>query len=356
MTILKYFKGSFLIAIIGLITAFLWGKGMHNAGLSALFTAAFLSVLEVTLSFDNAVINAVKLEKLTDKWRHRFITWGILIAVFGMRLIFPIIIVSIFAHLSVFEAANLAVNDINEYTKHLKTAHAPLVTFGGSFLMMIFLSFFFNPDKECHWLKFIEKHMQKLHNIKYFDAVCVMTAIIVLQRFMPEDEKTAVMTAGLAGIITYLIVDSISSLLENIENKKAQAAGSIGRLGFIGFLYLELIDASFSLDGVLGSFAITQDIIIICIGLAIGAMFVRSLTIYMVEKGTLKQFIYLEHGAHWAIGFLALIMFIGARTEVPEIITGGIGLLFISSAFISSILHNRKIEKENAVQKIENEA
>ena len=148
--------------------------------------------------------------------------------------------------------------------------------------------------------------------------------------------------AGFTGVITYLAVDSISSLLENIEKRKAQVMGTTGKLGFIGFLYLELIDASFSLDGVLGAFAISKDIIIICIGLAIGAMFVRSLTIYMVDMKTLKEFIFLEHGAHWAIGFLALIMFISTRIEVPEVITGGIGLLFVGSAFISSIIHNKK--------------
>ena len=125
---------------------------------------------------------------------------------------------------------------------------------------------------------------------------------------------------------------------------RGEKNSSTAKLGFIGFLYLELIDASFSFDGVLGSFAITSDIIIICIGLAIGAMFVRSLTLYMVDMKTLKKFIYLEHGAHWAIGFLALIMFIGARIEVPEAVTGGIGLFFISSAFISSIIHNKKTE------------
>ncbi len=339
---LKYFKGSFLVTVIGLIAAYLWGHYMHGNAMMSLFVVVFLSILEVTLSFDNAVINAVKLEKMNEKWKHRFITWGILIAVFGMRLLFPILVVAVFAKLSVIEVAQLAFYNVDEYTKHLHEVHAPLVTFGGAFLFMIFFSYFFCPDKDCYWLSCFEKPMQKLTCVKYIDVVFVLISLMILQNFIPENQKLSVIMAGFTGVITYLAVDSISSLLENIEKRKAQVMGTTGKLGFIGFLYLELIDASFSLDGVLGAFAISKDIIIICIGLAIGAMFVRSLTIYMVDMKTLKEFIFLEHGAHWAIGFLALIMFISTRIEVPEVITGGIGLLFVGSAFISSIIHNKK--------------
>lgn len=109
-------------------------------------------------------------------------------------------------------------------------------------------------------------------------------------------------------------------------------------------MYLELIDASFSLDGVLGAFALSKDIIIISIGLAIGAMFVRSLTVMLVEKKTLAQFLYLEHGAHWAIGALAIIMLISTEIEVPEVVTGLIGLVFIVLSLVSSILHNKSLK------------
>ena len=107
-------------------------------------------------------------------------------------------------------------------------------------------------------------------------------------------------------------------------------------------MYLELIDASFSLDGVLGAFALSKDIIIITIGLFIGAMFVRSLTIMLVEKKTLNQYLYLEHGAHWAIGVLAVLMFVSTIREVPEVITGLIGFIIILSAFICSVIHNKQ--------------
>ncbi|MCD7878978.1 MAG: DUF475 domain-containing protein [Candidatus Gastranaerophilales bacterium] len=308
----------------------------------ALFVVAFLSILEITLSFDNAVINAMKLEKMNNVWRHRFLTWGIIIAVFGMRLLFPILVVAAFSGLSVLGVAKLALYDVDKYADYLHKVHAPLVTFGGAFLLMIFFSYFCHEKKSVHWICSVEKCMTKLNCIKYIDVIFVLLALMVLQYFIPEEQKLAVILAGFTGVILYLIVDSISNLLESVAEKRAEIMGGAAQLGFIGFLYLELIDASFSLDGVLGAFAISKDIIIICIGLAIGAMFVRSLTIFMVDMKTLKQFLYLEHGAHWAIGFLALIMFVSTRLEVPEVVTGGTGLVIVAAAFISSIYHNKK--------------
>ncbi len=340
---LKYFKGSFFITVIGLIFAYFWGEHAHfGSGLISLFVVIFLSILEITLSFDNAVINAVKLEKMDDKWRHRFITWGILIAVFGMRFLFPIIVVSVFSGLNLIAVTKLALYDVDKYAHYLHLVHAPLVTFGGAFLLMIFLAFFFNPNKDTHWIGCIEKPLLKLNCIKYIDVTIAIIALMILEKFIAPEQKIAVLLSGMFGIVLYLIIDSVSNLLECIAKKKAELLGGSAKLGFIGFLYLELIDASFSLDGVLGAFAISKDIIIICIGLAIGAMFVRSLTIYMVDMKTIKQYLYLEHGAHWAIGFLAVIMFISTGIEIPEVITGSIGLVIVGAAFISSIIHNKK--------------
>lgn len=340
---LKYFRGSFLVTILGLIAGYIWAEHSHpGSGFLALFIVIFLSILEVTLSFDNAVINAMKLEKMDDKWRHRFLTWGIAIAVFGMRFLFPILVVAAFSGLSIIGVADLALHNVDKYAQYLHDVHAPLVTFGGAFLMMIFLSYFFNKDKECHWVCCLEEPLQKMNCIKYIDVVIALISLMLLQNFIPEEQKVAVLMAGFTGIVLYLVIDSISNLLECIAERKAAMMGGAAKIGFIGFLYLELIDASFSLDGVLGAFAISKDIIIIAIGLAIGAMFVRSLTIFMVDMKTLKQYLFLEHGAHWAIGFLAIIMYISTRMEIPEVITGGTGLVIVASAFISSIIHNKK--------------
>lgn len=347
---LKYFLGSYIVTIMGVFGAYLWGEHVHNGtGLTCVFIALVLAILEISLSFDNAVVNAMKLEKMSPKWRHRFITWGILIAVFGMRFLFPLLVVAIFAKLNILAVLNMALNDVHEYAHYLELTHAPIVAFGGAFLLMLFMDYFTEKNKEVHWIKPIEDKLQKLSKIR---GICTLVTLVVLGLLMlklPENIRQSVFTSGISGIITYLIIDGVAEWLEKRQEERAKlCADTIKCSGLVGFLYLELIDASFSLDGVLGAFALSQDILIITIGLFIGAMFVRSLTIMLVEKKTLDQFLYLEHGAHWAIGTLAILMFVSTFHEVPEVITGLLGLLFIISSLVSSIMHNKKVEKENA--------
>ena len=324
--------------------AFLWGEHVHNgSGLTCVFLASVLAILEISLSFDNAVVNAMKLEKMSEKWRHRFITWGILIAVFGMRFLFPLAVVSIFSKVNITSVLNMAFNDVDMYAYHLGQAHAPIVAFGGAFLLMLFMDYFTEEKKEVHWISFVEKNLQKLSKIK---GICTLTVILsiglILFKVAP-DARVNILLSGLAGIATYLCIDGLAEWLEKRQEERAKlCAETVKCSGLIGFLYLELIDASFSLDGVLGAFAISKDILIITIGLFIGAMFVRSLTIMLVEKKTLKQFLYLEHGAHWAIGTLAVLMFVSTFHEIPEVVTGSLGLGFLLCSLASSVMHNKK--------------
>ena len=346
---IKYFRGSFIVTILGIAAAYLWGEHFHaGSGPACIFIACVLAILEVSLSFDNAVVNAMKLEKMSEKWRHRFITWGILIAVFGMRFLFPLAVVSIFAKLHILSVLNMALNDVHQYAHYLELTHAPIVTFGGAFLLMLFMDYYTDENKDVHWIKPLEKSLQKLSKIKGICAITTLIALGILITQTPTDLKYSVIGSGIAGIITYLCIDGLAEWLERRQEERAKlCADTVRCSGLIGFLYLELIDASFSLDGVLGAFALSQDIIIITIGLFIGAMFVRSLTIMLVEKKTLKQFLYLEHGAHWAIGTLAILMFVSTRVDVPEVVTGTLGLVFIISSLVSSIIHNKKIQNRD---------
>lgn len=342
----RHFGESLFVTVAGFIGAFFWAEHIvPGSGLKILFVTFFLAILEITLSFDNAVVNALILEKMTPKWQHRFLTWGILVAVFGMRFLFPVIIVSIFSGLNLIKTVHLALEDVAQYTHYLHIAHPPLVAFGGAFLMMVGLEFFFNENKNP-WIKGLETFLLNL-NVKYLDILITLVSVLILQFFVPEEGRFQIILSGLIGIITYIIVKSLCNILEKSQEKaisndvkngiKGAATG-----GFMMFLYLELIDASFSLDGVLGSFAISRDIVIITIGLAIGAMFVRSLTLVMVEKKTLKQYVYLSSGAHWAILTLSIIMFISTVYEIPEIVTGSLGLIFVGSSFVTSLIKNKQ--------------
>ena len=337
---MKHFKGSFIFSGLGLVLAYLWAhKAAPGHELTSLFVVFVLSILEVSLSFDNAVVNAMKLEKMPPVWQHRFLTWGIWIAVFGMRFLFPLLIVSIFAHLNLFEVLNMALNNPDEYTHNLEITHPMVITFGATFLIMLFFTYFINTEKQFHWLKPIEEPLAKLSGMGGLNVILTIILLFFFNNFVEMQYRQDTLIAGVWGIIIFVLIEFTSKMLEKNEGK----ALNLEHFGLVNFLYLELIDASFSLDGVLGAFALSRDIIIITIGLSIGAMFVRSMTIMLVEHKTLKQFPYLEHGAHWAIGTLAMIMFISSFMEVSEIITGLSGLLFIISALICSIrLNNSK--------------
>jgi hypothetical protein len=319
-----------VVTIVLLALAAWWGYGHGGtAGLvQALWIAAVLGVLEVSLSFDNAVVNATVLRNWNEFWRRLFLTIGILVAVFGMRLVFPLLIVSI--------ATGLA----------LGSKHAEVSAFGGAFLMLVFLNFLFDEEKELHWLGWIE---EKVGNLGSEGLAILLTLLAVFgcMSLMPEERKLPVLVAGVVGVIVYVGVDWFSSLLEKEESTpgvgKMISQGSIG-----GFLYLEVLDASFSFDGVIGAFAITTDVVIIMLGLAIGAMFVRSLTVFLVHKGTLEEFVFLEHGAHYAIGILALIMFASVEYEIPEWFTGLSGIAFILVSLWSSIRYKRHEQIESA--------
>ncbi|MBN8536730.1 MAG: DUF475 domain-containing protein [Deltaproteobacteria bacterium] len=331
----KYFKTSILFSIIGLLLSAAVGYSIGGVqGLvQTAFIASVLAILEVSLSFDNAIVNAIILKKMTPLWRHRFLTWGIIIAVFGMRLVFPIAIVSIMAKIDPISALNLALFKPNEYATLMLSAHLEISAFGGSFLLLVGLKYFYDENKNEHWIKVLEKPLSLMGRFEAIEIAITLTALMFIINFLPEPERMRFLQAGILGIIVYVLVDGLGEWLEySGQQKKDIHRASAGM-----FLYLEVLDASFSFDGVIGAFAITHHLLIIMIGLSIGAFFVRSLTIYFVEKETLKKFAYLEHGAFYAILSLASIMLVDPFLHIPEWITGLLGAIIIVIAFIWSM-------------------
>ncbi|MEK7433284.1 MAG: DUF475 domain-containing protein [Cyanobacteriota bacterium] len=350
---MKHFKSSFVFTIICLIISAIWGfySGGSSlyAGLNAVLIASILGVLEVSLSFDNAVVNASTLENMDDLWKRRFLTWGMIIAVFGMRIVFPIAIVSIIAWLNPLDVVNMAFTSPKEYAKHLTDSHEMIAAFGGMFLMMVFLKYILDPEKEVHWIEPLEKFLIKIGKLEAFEILISLVCLLITQAIATPEHKLPIMISGLAGLMTFIAVDGVSSLMESSEEESdnnSSAVTTVAKGGLATFLYLELLDASFSFDGVIGAFAITTDIIIIACGLGIGAMFVRSLTLFLVEKGTLAEYVFLEHGAHYAIGVLAGIMLLSVKFHIPEVFTGLSGVILIGISVWSSILHRKKTEQE----------
>ncbi|MFD5108802.1 DUF475 domain-containing protein [Streptomyces cinereoruber] len=360
--VLKTFGWSFAVTALGLAFA-AWQWGWEAFGV-----VLILSILEISLSFDNAVVNAGILKKMNAFWQKIFLTIGILIAVFGMRLVFPVAIVAISAKVGPIEAVQLALDEPERYEALVTDAHPAIAAFGGMFLLMIFLDFIFE-DRDHKWLAWLERPLAKLGKV---DMLSVCVALIVLlvtaMTFATHahtsaghmDKSTTVLLSGVAGLITYLIVGGLSGFFENkleeeeereheeeekakAEGKPVSAVGLAGKAAFFLFLYLEVLDASFSFDGVIGAFAITNHIFWMALGLGIGAMYVRSLTVYLVREGTLDDYVYLEHGAHYAIGALAVILLVTIQHEISELITGSIGVVLIALSFWSSVRRNKTL-------------
>lgn len=338
----SYLKWPILTTVIGLgLSGWLgWAtQGDMSGVISFLVVGTVLAALEIALSFDNAIVNANKLEDMTPVWRQRFLTWGILIAVFGMRIVFPLIIVAVFAWINPFAAMHLALSNPDEYSRIIGQAHGPISAFGGTFLMMVALKFFIDEDKSIDWIGVLEKQLRKWGSIRGFEIAFVLAIVLIISKMIPAADVAPFLASAVMGLLTFTLVDGLGTYLDNIAGSTAQV-GAKGGLG--AFLYLEVLDASFSFDGVIGAFALTTNILLIAIGLGIGAMYVRSMTIMLVEKGTLAEFRYLEHGAFYSIFALSVVMFLQSLTHVHELITGGIGMALIGLSFYASVLYRKR--------------
>jgi uncharacterized protein len=340
--IMKYYKGSILFTIVCMAAAAWLGwflTGTLPGTLNVLWLVAVLSILEVSLSFDNAVVNATVLGDMDQIWRKRFLTWGMLIAVFGMRVLFPLMIVAIAARIGPIEALKLAATNPSEYERIITGAHIGISGFGGAFLAMVGLKFFFDAEKEVDWIDWLERQLKRLSDVEAVEIALVLLALFGVSTLLETGEAHTFIISGIFGILAFIGVEALGTVLKIPE--AADATQAVAKSGLAAFLYLQVLDSSFSFDGVIGAFAISNNMFIIALGLAIGAMFVRSMTIMLVDKGTLAEYRFLEHGAFWAILALAAIMMLSVRYEIPETVTGLIGAFLIGVSLWWSMRHNK---------------
>ena len=335
---LRIFAVSGLVTIATLVGIAL-GMGAH-----ALWIVFILMIVEITFSFDNAIINAKVLERLSPFWQKLFLTVGIVIAIFGMRVVFPILIVSLTSGLSWGQVIDLALNHPKEYGHHLEEAHPMISAFGGAFLLMLAFQFFFDDERHTLWIKHIESRLQRLSHWMWAPTVTTIIMLCVAMLPMNTHARQTII-AGALGTATYV---AIQLLVHWMDKLQAKAGGSskkkqVGMAAYMTFMYQQILDASFSFDGVIGAFAISSDIVLIAAGLGIGAIWVRSMTVYMVRRGTLNNFVYLEHGAHYTVFVLAIVMLASALLEIPEVVPGLTGLGIILASIIASVRVRQKI-------------
>ncbi len=324
-----------IVATLAVLVAVLVGLGW-----GAVLTTLILIAIEITFSFDNAIINAKTLALLSPFWQKLFLTVGIVIAIFGMRIIFPVVIVMVTAHLPWHQVLNLALYHPHQYAQQLEAAHTSIAAFGGAFLLTLALYFFMDDAREVQWLQNIEGPLKRLGSwwMPLLVAICIV-GVATLLPFNRLPLRAA--EAGAFGIATYgalkLLIDGINRLV-GIRHPSGKLTGLAA---FVSFIYLEVLDASFSFDGVIGAFAITSSVILIAAGLGAGAVWVRSLTVFMVKRGTLDSYKYLEHGAHYTVALLALLLLASLWFSIPDAVSGGVGLVIIGLSLQASIVERR---------------
>lgn len=337
---LRIFAFSGLVSLV--IAAVVAGYG----GVASLWLFIVLAIMEVTFSFDNAVINSRILVRMSPLWQKLFLTVGIFIAVFVVRFALPIVIVQLATGLGFGEVLNLALNHPEQYGEELHKAAPIIDAFGGTFLLMLGISYFLDHEKVVHWLEPIERQLARAGKIRYIKLIIMSLVAILLLLSVDPALKQTVLISSVLGIALQFGLHALSELFEKRFNSTNKAGHLVGWAAFASFMYLEVLDASFSFDGVIGAFAITTDILLIVAGLGVGAFWVRSMTVYLMRAGTLVKYRYLEHGAHWAILALGVVMLAKLyHVELPEVVTGSLGLVFIATAVVTSIIEKRRLHE-----------
>lgn len=335
-----------IFAISASLTLILLGGVWYQLGVAALVTTVILTLVELTFSFDNSLINARILQHMSPFWQRMFMTVGIFIAVFGMRVVFPIVLVMVTAGLGWNTVIDLAINDPDRYSKILHEAHPTIAGFGGMFLLMLGLDYFLDRERKILWLEPIERPLRAIG--RWWMPTLTSVVILAILTVIPLNHHAEQFgQAGLVGVIVFIIVHGFVELLEKKQKSNGSSSSAkpmlrTGTAGFASFMYLEVLDASFSFDGVLGALAITQNVILIAVGLGIGALWIRSMTLFIVRRGVLHSYKYLEHGAHFTILMLATVLLTGAFLEVPEYIPGVLGITIIGLSVYSSVRARRR--------------
>jgi len=341
MRYLRYLLFPLACCAAGLVIVLGW------QGLSAAWITLVLLLLEISLSFDNAVVNARVLDKLTPGQQKFFLTWGLVIPVFGVRFAGPLLMVALAGGVGIGQALDAALHDPVRYRELLDLAEPRILAFGGMFLLMVFLRYFFDEAKTLHWFKPLERRLSAAGRIEALEIALALVLLLLVDLALPSEHRADVMIAGVIGLVLQLLSTSLSDAFGDEEQAGARlAAGG----GLASMLYLELLDASFSLDGTIGAFAITSNLALILTGLGLGALFVRSLTLMLSREKALDHLIFLEHGAHYAIGALGVVMLAGIllhehHLHVPEWLTGVIGLVLLALSFFDSLRHGRRAQQ-----------
>jgi hypothetical protein len=260
-----------------------------------------LCLFEVISSIDNAIINASVLKTLPEKYRKIFLFWGLILAVFVVRGVLPFIIVWIAnPGLSLFQVVSFVFSPTPEIEGYVEKSKPLLLLGGGMYLFMVFLGWLFMEEKKYAFL--VEKFIHRQSIWFYASSSLFFTVII----YFALKVNPFLALAASIGATAYFITDGFKRNAE--EKERELLTSSISAWSKI--LYLEILDASFSIDGVIGAFAFTISIPLIFIGNGLGALVVREFTVRGIN--VISKFAYLKNGAMYSIGMLGGLMVLEA--------------------------------------------
>ena len=285
-----------------------------------------LCMFEIICSIDNAIINAEVLGTMHPKYRRWFLLWGILFAVFLVRGLLPLLLVWLSTpDLTPWEAFTAMFSDNPDVKEAIETSSPILLIGGGTFLIFLFF----------HWL-FLEEKNFGLRGERYFFSKGVwfyaVVSILLMAIVWFAIERSPMMAFGaVVGSTAFFIVHGFRQNAELQEQKLM--GGDLSDISKI--LYLEVIDATFSIDGVLGAFAFTMSVPLILVGNALGAIAVRQITVGNIDR--IKKYRFLKNGAMYSILCLGIIMLIDSfGFHIPEFVSpvitfGVVGLFYLKS-------------------------
>jgi hypothetical protein len=295
-----------------------------------------LCVFEIISSVDNAVVNAHVLKTMPEKYRRLFLVWGIIFAVFVVRGLLPFVIVWVAnPALSMVEVFSVAFSNNPEITSYVEKSKPFLLLGGGIYLFFVFLAWLFLEEKKYAFL--VEGFIHKRGFWFYAIASIFLTSII----YFSLKASPMLALAASIGASAFFLTDGFKKNAEEKEKDLLSAKMS----AWSKILYLEILDASFSIDGVIGAFAFTISVPLILLGNGLGAFVVREFTIRGIDL--IAKFAYLKNGAMYSIGVLGGIMISESfGLEYPFWLAPVITISLLAIFLVMSIRENKLVLKK----------
>lgn len=296
---------------------------------SIIITVLGLILFEVISSIDNAVVNAEVLGTMSAKARRWFLLWGLLFAVFIVRGLLPWLIVWLATPgFGPIEALTATFSNDPAIRTAIETTAPILLAGGGLFLVFLFFHWLFLEPKNIGLRG--EGFFMK-QGMWFYTIVAVILTVVV---WFAIKENVLMAFGAVVGSTAFFITHGFKQNAE--EQEKRLVSGNNSNISDISkILYLEVIDTTFSIDGVLGAFAFTFSVPLIIIGNGIGALVLRQLTVGNIER--IKKYAYLKNGAMYSILALGTIMLLHAfGFHIPEWVSPVITFIIIGYFFWKS--------------------